>query len=139
MKIVVAGALLLALAGCSASEPEPEPEPLTASEQAELDAALAPDMPAGFTDGGTGLGYQFVHDGVDCSYYDHCVNVELYAYSDCPTSVYVEANVMTEDSTVIGYTNDTLSSLSTGQKGRMILGSMEDGAARFQLTKISCY
>jgi hypothetical protein len=75
---------------------------------------------------------------LDCSPYDTCVALDLKATQDCLDSVYVEANVLDSSGTVIDYTNATLGSLETGDKGRVILGTDRDGASSFKLTKLDC-
>jgi hypothetical protein len=101
------------------------------------EAPPAPDIPAGYSDAGNGIATKFV-DGRPCSY-GVCSWVEVYAYADCPNSVYIEANIFNADEVVIDYTNGTLAQLLTGQTGLIELNTLTDGAAQVKLTEIDCY
>lgn len=137
--IVIALSLAAGLSGCQTAEQRAaDAAAKEAAQQAVLDA-LKPDLPAGFKDAGNGVAYRFANEGNTCSYRS-CVFVELYAYYDCPSSVYVEGNTIdTATNTVYGMTNDTLSSLASGQRGIVELTILEDRANGVQLTDISCY
>jgi len=103
------------------------------------DVDVEPDIPAGFKDAGTGIAYRNATEGNECSY-RRCVFYELFAYEDCPTSVYVEANTVDKESQVVyGFTNDTLGSLLAGQRAIVELTILEDQANAVRLTKVSCY
>jgi hypothetical protein len=66
--------------------------------------------------------------------------LKVYAYDDCPSMVYVSANILDSSGTVIDSTNDSLSSLSAGQTGLLRLGSTASGTGhKTQLTDLKCY
>ena len=138
----IAALLLIAvtLSGCAL----PQPVDLDTSSQEEsaappVIAAPEVDLPAGYKDSGTGIGYKRLTTPPDCDYYSRCIQYDLVAYQACPSSVYVEANILDDDGTVIDFTNDTLAALTVGQRGLVTLGSMSADAAAFQLTEINCY
>jgi hypothetical protein len=135
----VALALVLSLTGCqSAADKAVEAAAQQAAQQAAIEA-LKPDIPAGFKDGGNGVAYRFANEGNECSY-GSCVFVELYAYYECSSMVYVKGNTLDRATdTVYGYTNATLGSLSAGQRGVVELKILEDKANAIQLTEINCY
>lgn len=109
----------------------------------EIDPFLKRDpisnFPDGFKDVGNGVAYRFANEGRECSY-SSCVFVELYAYQNCPSMVYVQAKTVDRDTnTVYGMTNDTLGGLSRGQSGVVELPILESAANGVQLTEINCY
>jgi len=97
-----------------------------------------PDIPAGFSDAGVGIAFRFADDPV-CDGSVRCSQVEVYAYQDCPSMVYIEANLIDGDDRVVGYANDTLGSLSEGQTGLMTLAFTESDGQAVSITEINCY
>lgn len=149
MRRVVAVAVLLftlvgATAACSplrssgAGSGQPVEEPVV--EEAPP-VPKGPHLPAGFQDAGTGLAIKWIEKGDarwDCSYYDSCVVLELYAYENCPRMVFVSANIK-DGNTVISSTNGSLASLRVGEHGIVTLGQIGTGAGyRYELTDVSC-
>jgi len=149
----VAALSLLVLTGCVSAEQQAADD---AAEQAETEQmlweasghdgprpsnadAIMKGIPAGYNDLGNGLAYKWKNTDIDCEYYDGCIVAMVYAYGDCPSSVYLEANILDENDTVINYTNGTLSALSAGQKGEILLGDINGNGAKFQMTDSSCY
>lgn len=102
----------------------------------------APDIPAGFKDQGNGLATTWLdHDdpAFDCSYYDQYSILRVYAYGNCPSMVYVAANILDSSKRVVGFTNDTLPSLREGQEALMTLGIMETNGTSVQVSEVNCY
>ena len=98
----------------------------------------APDIPAGFTDMGE-IAIRPSTAQSTCSY-DSCVWFELYAYSDCPTAVYVEGNEVDSTTGVIyGWTNDTTGILRAGDRAMVELVTEAVGADAVTITEASCY
>ncbi|MFE6967005.1 hypothetical protein ACFVAJ_17975 [Agromyces sp. NPDC057679] len=108
-------------------EPAPAPEPA---------APEAPSILPGFKDAGNGLAYKFVDDA-QCDYLS-CVQVELYAYGDCPTSVYLEGSTIDGAGTVYGMTNDLLGPLRSGDTAIATLTIVDDAATGVRLNEITC-
>lgn len=65
-----------------------------------------------------------------------CIGIDIIANRDCRNMVYLEANIFDSRGAVIGYTNDSLGSLSKFQTGKLQL-DIRNGIA-FQITKINC-
>ena len=95
-------------------------------------------VPTGFEDTGSGLAIHFV-DNPSCSLsIGTCAVVEVYALRDCPSMVYVEANVLDSSGTVIGMTNDSVGRLGAGARARLELPILESEGVRVKLTETSC-
>jgi hypothetical protein len=110
----------------------------TSFEQDQPSAVAAPEIPSGYTDGGEGLAWKW--GSGDCSdSISGCNPVDVFAYEDCSSGVYLEANILDRSGAVIGYTNDSLGSLAKGQRGKMKLKIYEDGADKVQITSSKCY
>ena len=129
----------LLLAGCSGG-----PGSRTTADRAPVAkyTPVAPDIPSGFKDAGNGVAFAFLdHDdpAFDCSYYNSCSMLRVYAYDSCPSMVYVAANILDSSKRVVGFTNDTLPSLAKGQEALMTLGIMEKNGTSVQLSELKCY
>lgn len=94
-------------------------------------------IPAGYNDLGVGIAAKFVERDCSVSLYG-CQWLELYAYEDCQSLVYIEANLMDPSGVVLGLTNGTLGSLKTGQKGLIELISLYEDATSIELTDATC-
>lgn len=68
-----------------------------------------------------------------------CWGMELITQNGCPNSLYVELSILDEAGTSVGYTNDTTSALSPGQRAKMLFESFEDDAHSARLTEVTCY
>lgn len=112
------------LAGCSAA------------------AAPAPNwQPIGFTTmpGDPNLAYQWIA-APSCAYSTgKCTAITVVARIDCPTTVYAEVNEIDASGTVIGYSNDTLSALTAGQRGKLEFDTFDESVMKSQITKASCF
>ncbi|UFS59457.1 DUF2510 domain-containing protein [Subtercola endophyticus] len=100
--------------------------------------AAAPNIPTGFTDMGGGVAIEW-DNNPDCSYYTACVELTAYAYQDCSNGLYIEANVLDSDKTIVDTTNDLVSSVPEGQKAKSVLGWMNAAGTGVHVTKINCY
>lgn len=100
-----------------------------------------PPIPKGYRSALNGLAFKWVDKGskdFDCSYYDTCVVLRVYAYNSCPSLVYVSANALDANGTVVDYSNDTVPGLLKGKKALMTLGSLDSRVVSFELTDLSC-
>jgi hypothetical protein len=100
-------------------------------------------LPAGFTDAGVGVALRWLDpaadDWRDCTFSGYCYWLEVYAYEDCPSSVYVEANLLNAEGRVVGWTNDSLGVLSNGQYGYIELRDSTDDGEQIEITDVTCY
>lgn len=100
-----------------------------------------PPIPKGYKSALNGLAFKWVEEGsndFDCSYYDTCVVLRVYAYNNCPSLVYVSANALDANGTVVDYSNDTVPGLLKGKKALMTLGSLDSRVVSFELTDLAC-
>ena len=101
-------------------------------------AESAPWYPVGYSEYDATFAYKWVKNASDdcwgCSYW----TIDVVTSTGCPNGVYVELNVLNGD-TVIDWTNDTLSSLSTSQVGRMQFETYNDNAKSAQITDMTCH
>jgi Protein of unknown function (DUF2510) len=73
------------------------------------------------------------NDCYSCRYW----TVEVVSKLGCSGGVYGEMNIL-QNGTVVDYTNDTLSYLSPGQKGRLSFETYRDGTFTGRLTELTC-
>lgn len=116
------------MTGHASPEPSRVPEPAA--------PIVKPNVPMEYSDAGNGLGYRFVSGTCD---FGHCSFVELLAYEDCPSGVYVEGNTLDSSDRVVGLANDILGGLSTGDIGLATLQYTDSNAVKIELTEVSCY
>jgi hypothetical protein len=85
------------------------------------------------------VAYKWVDRGYDC-YSCYQWDMQVRTKVGCSSNLYVEGNLLSGD-TVVGWTNDSLSSLASGQTGNLRLQSYLRGYGTLSLriTKISCY
>lgn len=85
------------------------------------------------------VAYRFLTDdekrGRSCTY-GSCVWVKTVALSGC-RSLYVEANVLDKDGTIIDWTNATASNMRAGDEAILELSSR--GGTTFRLTEMNCH
>lgn len=78
-------------------------------------------------------------DNPDCDYFG-CFGMTVRADDQpCPNGLYVEINLLDGKGNVIGYSNDTVGSLSLGQKAKLIFDVTDNDVKSAELTDISCY
>lgn len=136
----------LLLVGCGEPQESPEVIAAKAERAAELDAAvaaaLAPDIPAGYKDTGRGLAVKWIKketepDEYSCKHYSACTNLKVFAYTDCPSSVYGKVNLKNSSGTVVDWTNDSLGSLKKGQYGILVFGTSGSGFTH-SISELNC-
>jgi hypothetical protein len=85
-----------------------------------------------------GIVYKWA-DNPNCGYLP-CFGMTVRADTvDCPNGLYAEINLIDKSGTIVGYANDLVGSLRTGQRARLIFAFSEDGVDRARLNKFSCY
>ena len=117
-----------------------------AERQAALEAQIALDkikndvtwVPAGYTPWteDKSIAYKWVRVNNDCY---SCIywTAEVVSKLGCSGGVYGEMNIM-QNGIVVDYTNDTLSYLSPGQKGRLSFETYRDGTFTGRMTELTC-
>lgn len=106
--------------------------------QAATTARNAPWYPAGYFDLGE-IALKWVDRDKDC-YSCYQWDAKVVSKNGCPSSVYVEVNILS-GGTVVGWTNDTLSSLGAGQYGVLRFQSYIGGYGSLSasVSDYSCY
>ena len=85
-----------------------------------------------------GIAYQWA-DNPDCGYFG-CFGMTVRADdADCPNGFYAEINLLDASGTIVGYSNDTVGSLRTGQKAKLIFDITDDGVKSARISEFSCY
>jgi hypothetical protein len=103
---------------------------------------VLPWYPEGFNEyeGDSQIAWRWLDKGeYSCSYGDHCWGMSIIAREGCPSMVYAEISILDESDSNIGFTNDTTSGLSAGQKAKLVFEDFTPGAKSARLAKISCY
>jgi hypothetical protein len=103
-----------------------------------------PWYPKGFNEyvGDSQIAYRWLDYGSEytCTYSSaYCFGMYVITLKGCPTSVYVEINLLDSSKTNLGYTNDTTSALAPGQKAKLVFDTFTDGVKTASIGKISCY
>lgn len=98
--------------------------------------AAGPQIPDGFDDAGSGLGYRWL-ESPKCDYL-RCTQLELFAYGTCPQSVYVRANTVDANGTIYGYANDLLGPMNAGDSAIATLTIAESAATATVITEVTC-
>lgn len=121
----------------------PVPSSAAPSTQPAPPVSTGPNIPDGYTDAGNGVAYRWAEHGtelVDCSYYDSCVGVIVYAYDGCPSGGYIEANALDANGTIVTFANDLIPTMYPGNEYFSLLGTIGYGSAlSYRLTTIDCY
>jgi hypothetical protein len=117
-----------------------------AERQAALEAQIALDkikndttwVPTGYYPWSEdkSIAYKWVKVNNDCY---SCIywTLEVVSKLGCSGGVYGEMNIL-QNGVVVDYTNDTLSYLSPGQKGRLSFETYRDGTFTGRLTELNC-
>lgn len=111
----------------------------TTGAPAAAPAAWTP--PSGFTlTTDPTVAYRWLKAGeFHCVVADSCWGMNVVSRDGCPHSLYVELSVLNNAGTVVGYTNDVAGVLGPGQQAQLVFESVDDGAAKASVTKVSCY
>ncbi len=75
--------------------------------------------------------------GCDASF-EGCWVLDVVTKDGCST-LYVELSVMDASGTAIGYTNDVLTGLAAGQRGKMTFQATDSGAQKARVSDVSCH
>lgn len=103
-------------------------------------ANSAPWYPNGYFDVGDGLAGKWTRDYVNCygcSYW----TMDVVSKNGCPSGVYVEMSIL-RDGVAVDWTNDSLSSLSPGQQGKLEFRAYLSGSGSNytgSISESSCY
>ena len=85
-----------------------------------------------------GIAYKWAKNP-DCGYLP-CFGMTIRAdTAECPNGLYAEINLFDKGGTIVGYANDLVGSLRTGQKAKLVFDVSEDGVDSARLNKFSCY
>jgi hypothetical protein len=106
-------------------------------EAAETDAVVT-NVPDGFSDWGNGIGFKALTGEGACSSGTVCLYYQLYAYKDCPSGVYIQANFINAGGVIVGYGTDLVGSMRDGDSAVVDL-RYYGSASKINITKISCY
>lgn len=100
-------------------------------------ADSAPWYPEGYSQYDSTFATKWIQNAGDdcwgCSYW----TLDVVTSTNCSNGVYAELNIL-KNGTVVDWTNDTLSSLSVGQVGRMQFETYDEGSHTGQLTTLTC-
>lgn len=84
-----------------------------------------------------GIFFEWVEDP-ECDY-GKCTQILLEAVDGaCPNGLYVEVNLLDANDIIVGYTNDVLSSLPRGQRGKMTFETYDDSVKKMEITEFNC-
>jgi hypothetical protein len=101
-------------------------------------ADLAPWYPAGFNETADGsIAWRWVDRSADC-YSCRWNHVEVIAHNGCYNGVYAETNFL-HNGSVIGWDNDSLPSLTAGQKAILEFISYNDNADQTEAPTFTCH
>lgn len=122
----------LAMGDTPQSAPAPEDPPT-------LDAI--PNLPDTTLAGNSdvdGISYEWV-DKPKCGYFD-CFQMRVSAdTTECLDGLYVEVNLLDQEDTIVGYSNDTVGSLREGQRAILTFDVTEDNVESADVSKFSCH
>lgn len=75
----------------------------------------------------------------DCEYGDYCFGMMVTTRDGCPNSLYAEITLFDQDDIQIGYTNESVGSVSARGKAKLIFETYQDGTESGRVAEISCY
>lgn len=135
--LVVVAVLLIAYVGNQSRASTPGSPSRTAAPVAPNVHSWSP--PDGFvkTSQDPSVAFRWL-DSVVCDLADRCWGMELVANDGCPGGLYVELTTLASDGAAVGFTNDTVGSVSPGGKARMIFDNFEPTAHKARLADVSC-
>lgn len=113
----------------------------TASSDTTVDES--PWYPTGYSEVQDGIAWKWMtvaeDNASDACTGDHCWGAYVIARDGCPSSLYAEITLLDGQDVQLGYTNDTVGSVSPGTKARLMFNTYESSAKQAQLAKVSCY
>lgn len=95
-------------------------------------------VPAGFTPFDPDFAYEFEDDPECSTSLVSCFGVRVASRSTCPTSIYVELQLLNARGDVVGFTNDLLPPLESGQVGLAQLETFDESIDSGNLSVIRC-
>lgn len=137
--VVIAGALvILIFIGLAAAEISRRGG--VRSEPRATTGVTSWDIPAGFERAvaDPDIAYRWMENPT--CLLDSCWGLEVVAREGCPGGLYIELTTLTPDGTVVGFTNDSVGSVSYGGKARMVFDNVDrdQGATKARVDEISC-
>ncbi|MTD12890.1 hypothetical protein GIS00_02880 [Nakamurella sp. YIM 132087] len=96
--------------------------------------------PAGFKSAGGGMWVKWASKGTfSCGYYDSCWGLDVFSEYGCPSGLYVEISIST-GGVATDWTNGTLSGLSPGERGQLVMGTVGRGSGNrsAKITEVNC-
>lgn len=95
-------------------------------------------VPAGYEAFNNKVAWKWSEDGsYECSHGDSCIQMEVVSKEGCE-SLYAELTKLDGEGNNVGYTNETTSNLTSGQKAILLFNTYGDFKS-FRVSKISCY
>lgn len=135
-RVLLASLAGLCLVGCSSSLPSNQVVSAGIGDSTDS-SELGVSMPEGFVDVGTGLAVRWV-ESPQCVEEVPCEQIEVYAVERCPSSVYLEANVLDGEERAIGVTSGQLGGLQEGRLGLITFPVQEPDYANLELVEVTC-
>lgn len=135
-RILLTSLAILSLVGCASSMPPSSAESVSSGDSPDS-SELGVSMPEGFVDVGTGLAVRWV-EPPECAEDVPCEQIEVYAVERCPSSIYLEANVLDDEERAIGVTSGQLGGLPKGRLGLITFPVREPDYANLELVEVSC-
>lgn len=103
-------------------------------------AAGYPWYPKGYSEIAAFPGFAYKNQaGNQCSYGASCASFGIVSETACPTSLYVEVNMLDASGAIVDWSNDTAQGLKAGQVARMAANSYNSNFSSWQFAKIHCY
>jgi hypothetical protein len=65
--------------------------------------------------------------------------MEIVTRDGCPSNLYIELTTLTDAGVVVGYTNDSVSGLRSGETAKMTFENTDENASKARLSNVSCY
>jgi hypothetical protein len=79
-------------------------------------------------------------DELDCEFGLRCTGLMVTSRDGCPTSLYVEAQVLNSSGVVVGGTNDSaFAGLEPREQARLVLSILEEDGRSTRLSDVSCF
>jgi len=97
-----------------------------------------PWYPKGFEEYKPGFAFKVLKGGLNC-YSCRGLRFEVISKTSCPNTLYVEANHINSSGTVDDWSNDTVQSLSAGQRAIIEFNFYGTTSGTIRITKVNCY
>lgn len=124
-----------AAAGCTGITVDDKPEGRPTAPWSERNATGGGATSVNVVDG---IAWDWV-DNPKCDF-GVCTQMRVEATSgDCPNGFYVAVNVLDSSGTILGYSNDLLPTLRSGQSAILTFNILEDGGDQVRVSEFKCY